>query len=46
LNKGRSKGILLVDDEQDNNKIFTIALHDNGFEADAFEDPQTSIVCI
>jgi DNA-binding response OmpR family regulator len=38
LGKGR-KRILLVDDEPDNVRIFTIALRDAGFEVDAFVDP-------
>ena len=38
MSKGRR--ILLVDDESDNNRIFTIALGDAGFEVDAFEDPR------
>jgi DNA-binding response OmpR family regulator len=38
LGKGR-KRILLVDDEPDNVRIFTIALRDAGFEVAAFVDP-------
>ena len=41
MSKGRR--ILLVDDEPDNNRIFTIALRDNGFEVDAFEDPKLAL---
>jgi DNA-binding response OmpR family regulator len=32
-----------VDDEPDNNRIFTIALRDNGFKVDAFEDPKLAL---
>ena len=35
--------ILLVEDDPDNNRIFTIALRDNGFEIDAFEDPKLAL---
>ena len=41
MNEGRR--ILLVDDEPDNNRIFTIALRDNGFNVDAFEDPKLAL---
>lgn len=41
MNKG--KRILLVDDEPDNNRIFTIALRDKGFEVDSFEDPKLAL---
>jgi DNA-binding response OmpR family regulator len=41
LNKG--KRILLVDDESDNNRIFTIALRDDGFTVDSFEDPPAAL---
>jgi two-component system, OmpR family, response regulator ChvI len=41
LNKGRR--ILIVDDEPDNVRIFTIALRDVGFEVDAFVDPQVAL---
>ena len=32
-----------MDDEPDNNRIFTIALRDNGFEVDAIEDPKLAL---
>ena len=32
------KGILIVDDEPDNSTIFKIALEDNRFELDTFND--------
>jgi DNA-binding response OmpR family regulator len=35
--------ILLVDDEPDNNRIFTIVLQDNGYDVDAFEDPKLAL---
>ena len=40
-----SKGgrILLVDDESDNVRIFTIALSDAGFDVDVFEDPKLAL---
>jgi DNA-binding response OmpR family regulator len=41
LNEGRL--ILILDDEPDNVRIFTIALRDVGFEVDAFEDPQVAL---
>ena len=34
---------MLVDDDPDNNRIFAIALRDNGLEVDAFEDPQLAL---
>jgi DNA-binding response OmpR family regulator len=42
LGKGRNR-ILLVDDEPDNNRIFTITLRDAGFEVDAFMDPRMAL---
>ena len=41
MSKGRR--ILLVDDDPDNVRIFTIALRDAGFEVDAFEDPRLAL---
>jgi two-component system, OmpR family, response regulator ChvI len=38
--KGR---ILIVDGDPDNNRIFTIALCDNGFEVDTFNDPELAL---
>jgi DNA-binding response OmpR family regulator len=38
--KGR---ILLVDDDHDNNLIFTIGLQDAGFEVDAYNDPKLAL---
>jgi DNA-binding response OmpR family regulator len=38
--KGR---ILLVDDEHDNNSIFTISLQDAGFEVDAYTDAELAL---
>jgi DNA-binding response OmpR family regulator len=38
--KGR---ILLVDDEHDNNLIFTIGLQDAGFEVDAYTDAELAL---
>jgi DNA-binding response OmpR family regulator len=35
--------ILLVDDEHDNNLIFTIGLQDAGFEVDAYNDPELAL---
>jgi DNA-binding response OmpR family regulator len=35
--------ILLVDDEHDNNLIFTIGLQDAGFEVDAYNDPKLAL---
>jgi len=35
--------ILLVEDDPDNNRIFTIALSDNGFKVDTFESPQLAL---
>ena len=35
--------ILLVDNEHDNNSIFTIGLQDAGFEVDAYYDPQLAL---
>ncbi len=39
----KGKRILVVDDELDDVRIFTIALHDAGFEVDAFEDPKLAL---
>jgi DNA-binding response OmpR family regulator len=36
-------GILLDDDEHDNNLIFTIGLQDGGFEVDAYNDPKLAL---
>lgn len=41
MNEARK--VLLVDDEPDNNRIFTISLRDSGFEVDAFEDPKLAL---
>jgi DNA-binding response OmpR family regulator len=41
LNEARK--VLLVDDEPDNIRIFTIALRDSGFEVDSFEDPRLAL---
>jgi DNA-binding response OmpR family regulator len=41
LNEQRE--VLLVDEEPDNNRIFTIGLRDSGFEVDAFEDPKLAL---
>lgn len=41
MNEARK--VLLVDDEPDNIRIFTIALRDSGFEVDAFEDPKLAL---
>lgn len=41
MSKGRR--ILLVDDELDNNRIFTIVFRDNGFEVDTVVDPQSAL---
>jgi DNA-binding response OmpR family regulator len=38
-NNNRNNKILLVDDEVDITTVFTLALADNGFEVDAFNDP-------
>jgi DNA-binding response OmpR family regulator len=38
-NNNRNNRILLVDDEVDITTVFTLALADNGFEVDAFNDP-------
>ena len=41
---GNSKTrILLVDDELDNSSIFKIALEDNGFHVDAYNDPELAL---
>ena len=37
------KNILLVDDEHDNNLIFTIGLQDAGFEVDSYNDPEMAL---
>ena len=37
------KSILLVDDEHDNNSIFTIGLQDAGFEVDSYNDPEMAL---
>ena len=37
------KSILLVDDEHDNNLIFTIGLQDAGFEVDSYNDPEMAL---
>jgi DNA-binding response OmpR family regulator len=34
---------LLVDDEHDNNLIFTIGLQDAGFEVDSYNDPEMAL---
>jgi DNA-binding response OmpR family regulator len=41
--KTKKKRILLVDDEHDNNSIFTIGLQDAGFEVDAYNDPELAL---
>jgi CheY-like chemotaxis protein len=38
-NNNNDNRILLVDDELDITTVFTLALEDNGFEVDAFNDP-------
>jgi CheY-like chemotaxis protein len=38
INKNKKRRILLVDDEPDNSSIFRIALEDNGFNVDTFDD--------
>jgi DNA-binding response OmpR family regulator len=38
-NNNNDNRILLVDDEFDITTVFTLALEDNGFEVDAFNDP-------
>jgi CheY-like chemotaxis protein len=38
-NNKKNNRILLVDDEADITTVFTLALADNGFEVDAFNDP-------
>ena len=38
-NSNNDNRILLVDDELDITTVFTLALEDNGFEVDAFNDP-------
>jgi DNA-binding response OmpR family regulator len=45
LNKQKEmkRRILIVDDDPDNNRVFTIALSDNGFEVDAFNDPELAL---
>jgi DNA-binding response OmpR family regulator len=44
LNKhSAKKSILLVDDEHDNNLIFTIGLQDAGFEVDAYTDAELAL---
>ena len=42
-NRSSSK-ILVVDDEPDITTIFDLALKDNGFEVDSFNDPLGSVV--
>jgi two-component system, OmpR family, response regulator ChvI len=37
------KRILIVDDEPDNSRIFKIALEDDGFEVDAFNDSTAAL---
>ena len=37
------KKILLVDDELDNSSIFKIALEDNGFHVDTYNDPELAL---
>jgi len=39
----KKRRILLVDDDPDNNNIFAIALRDDGFEVNAFEDPEVAL---
>jgi DNA-binding response OmpR family regulator len=44
LNKrSAKKSIFLVDDEHDNNLIFTIGLQDAGFEVDAYTDAELAL---
>src|SRR5919202_3404459 len=44
LNKqSHKRSILLVDDEHDNNSIFTIGLQDAGFEVDSYIDPEMAL---
>jgi CheY-like chemotaxis protein len=35
--------ILIVDDEIDNSSVFRIALKDNGFDVDAYNDPELAL---
>jgi DNA-binding response OmpR family regulator len=37
------KRIFLVDDEHDNNSIFTIGLEDAGLKVDAYNDPELAL---
>ena len=41
--RSEKRSILLVDDEYDNNSIFTISLQDAGFEVDAYNDPKLAL---
>jgi CheY-like chemotaxis protein len=43
INKNKKRRILLVDDEPDNSSIFRIALEDNGFDVDTFDDPTLAL---
>jgi CheY-like chemotaxis protein len=42
-NNNNNNRILLVDDEVDITTVFTLALADNGFEVDTFNDPIQSL---
>jgi two-component system, OmpR family, response regulator ChvI len=39
----KKERILLVDDEPDNSLIFKLALEDNGYQVDAYNDPQLAL---
>ena len=41
--RSAKKSIFLVDDEHDNNLIFTIGLQDAGFEVDAYTDAELAL---
>ncbi len=43
LNNHKKARIMLVDDEQDITYSFSIALEDNGFVVDSFNDPQEAL---
>jgi two-component system, OmpR family, response regulator ChvI len=43
MNKNTKKRILVVDDEPDNATVFKIALEDDGFEVDAFNDSTATL---
>lgn len=43
IDENSKKKILLVDDELDNSWIFKIALEDNGFHVDTYNDPELAL---